>query len=60
MDDLPVQDFAESFLGSVMGDTLDFWENSLTPSVGSVLLAAFLIVVGFVAYKLIKRAINKA
>ena len=33
---------------------------SLSTAIGPILIAAFGIAVGFVAYKLIKRAINKA
>lgn len=34
--------------------------GNLSTSIGPILVAAFGIAVGFVAYKLIKRAINKA
>lgn len=34
--------------------------SSLSTAIGPILIAAFGIAVGFVAYKLIKRALNKA
>lgn len=57
---MPVQDFAETFLDDVGPELEGFLTESLGPEVGALLILAFGIAVGFVAYKLIKRALNKA
>lgn len=43
-----------------VGDSSATWLESSNSSIVLILLAAFGIAVGFVAYKLIKRALNKA
>jgi len=43
-----------------VGDVGWFVDSELVAAVSNILIPAFGIAVGFVAYKLIKRAINKA
>lgn len=53
-------DLADQVLGELDSGVEEWLTLHAGPTVGYVLIAAFGIAVGFVAYKLIKRALNKA